>query len=31
MFYEAFLAGVWASVGSTLGKLTGTASIVVSL
>lgn len=31
MFYEAFLAGIWASAGSTLGKLSGTASIVVSL
>ncbi|CAH0694043.1 unnamed protein product [Spodoptera exigua] len=28
MFYEAFLAGIWASVGSTFGKLSGTASIV---
>lgn len=30
MFYEAFLAGIWASVGSTLGKLSGTNSVVVS-
>ncbi|XP_075978964.1 transmembrane protein 42 [Anticarsia gemmatalis] len=28
MFYEAFLAGIWASIGSTLGKLTGTTSVV---
>ncbi|XP_021192829.3 uncharacterized protein LOC110378067 isoform X2 [Helicoverpa armigera] len=28
MFYEAFLAGIWASVGSTLGKLSGTTSVV---
>ncbi|XP_049874366.1 uncharacterized protein LOC126372579 [Pectinophora gossypiella] len=28
MYFEAFLAGVWASIGSTLGKLTGTASVV---
>ncbi|CAH0584396.1 unnamed protein product [Chrysodeixis includens] len=28
MFYEAFLAGIWASIGSTLGKLSGTASVV---
>ncbi|XP_059054025.1 uncharacterized protein LOC131848248 [Achroia grisella] len=28
MFIEAFLAGIWASVGSTLGKLSGVHSIV---
>ncbi|XP_013172063.1 PREDICTED: uncharacterized protein LOC106121107 [Papilio xuthus] len=28
MFYEAFLAGTWASIGSTLGKLSGTPTIV---
>ncbi|XP_063363414.1 uncharacterized protein LOC134652182 [Cydia amplana] len=28
MLYEAFMAGTWASIGSTLGKLTGTPSIV---
>ncbi|CAG4947167.1 unnamed protein product [Parnassius apollo] len=28
MFHEAFLAGVWASIGSTLGKLSGTPVVV---
>ncbi|XP_014368836.2 transmembrane protein 42 [Papilio machaon] len=28
MFYEAFLAGTWASMGSTFGKLSGTPTIV---
>ncbi|KAJ2943701.1 hypothetical protein O0L34_g16812 [Tuta absoluta] len=28
MYLEAFLAGTWAAVGSTLGKLTGTESVV---
>ncbi|XP_047993655.1 uncharacterized protein LOC125232082 isoform X2 [Leguminivora glycinivorella] len=28
MLYEAFMAGTWASIGSTIGKLTGTPSIV---
>lgn len=30
MFSEAFGAGLWASVGSTLGKLSGTSEFVVS-
>ncbi|CAH2039487.1 unnamed protein product, partial [Iphiclides podalirius] len=28
MFYEAFLAGIWAAVGSTLGKLSGSSNVV---
>ncbi|CAG4949940.1 unnamed protein product [Colias eurytheme] len=28
MMNEAFLAGLWASMGNTLGKLTGTSSVV---
>ncbi|CAG9793957.1 unnamed protein product [Diatraea saccharalis] len=28
MFYEAFLAGFWSSLGSTIGKLTGAEYIV---
>ncbi|XP_028173412.1 uncharacterized protein LOC135077638 [Ostrinia nubilalis] len=28
MIFEAFLAGFWASIGSTLGKISGTESIV---
>ncbi|KAJ0178193.1 hypothetical protein K1T71_006016 [Dendrolimus kikuchii] len=28
MFSEAFLAGLWASVGSTLGKLSGSENVV---
>lgn len=30
MFHEAFLAGIWGSAGSALGKLAGTESVVVS-
>ncbi|XP_004931547.1 transmembrane protein 42 isoform X2 [Bombyx mori] len=28
MFHEAFLAGIWGSAGSALGKLAGTESVV---
>lgn len=31
MLYEAFMAGTWASIGSTIGKLSGTPAVVVSI
>lgn len=30
MYYESFLGGAWAALGSTLGKLSGSESLVVN-
>lgn len=31
MYHESFLGGAWAALGSTLGKLSGSESLVVSI
>lgn len=31
MLQEAFMAGIWSALGSTLGKLSGTPTVVVSI